>query len=278
MLLYKNSRINQVFFPKSQLFLVVFFAIGLFSCKEVAKANEANSKVQVSTESKKSDLPKQADSETKVVEKIEVEEKADLNFSVKRVNAKEGFIRESNESAETFVLRVQKELKNREEPIQFNHPVIETENWLEKINVIIAFFEKQEEEEPDIIEGHLFISKDQQNYQSVLIEEYGPEGNKAQIVSVFFANADKDYEKELVVLCSWEQSIKGMIEGELYRTYIYDNFDSNSIPEKLVYLEESSNYFSLEFDGIQEGETKKAKYKTAQSIKKKLKKIIESSN
>ena len=150
-----------------------------------------------------------------------------------------------------------------------NHKVIETNKWIGKSAVFV--FENEEiENDLKNVNGYVFLFNDNEEFKKIIIDIYRPEGNNAFIESFFFYNVDADKEKELIVLCSWKQKLREAAEGKLYQVFIYDNYIGG---EKLTFLEEVSNNFGIEFDGVQEGEEIKAKFKDAKSIKGKLKEL-----
>lgn len=175
------------------------------------------------------------------------------------------FERNDNETAINFINRTYGNL------INLNHPIIETDYWIKDANVIFVFINKKLEDDLGTdVKGYIYVSKNKKTYHQLIIDSYGPEGRNAKVETIFFANADDDSNKELIVLCSWKQQLKEIAEGKLYQTYIYDNFDFNNKSKKLIYLEGISNHFGSEFEGINEGVQHKAKYKTAKDIKEEL--------
>ncbi|MCF6350603.1 MAG: hypothetical protein L3J23_06170 [Flavobacteriaceae bacterium] len=118
----------------------------------------------------------------------------------------------------------------------------------------------------------MYTSTNKQTYHKSIIDIYEPAGRNAKIESVFFDNVDKDNTRELIILCSWVQRLQKTAEGKLFETYIYD-LKQNEEDFELVYLNEISNHFGIEFEGVQDGVERKAKYKTAIDIKRELKSI-----
>jgi hypothetical protein len=125
------------------------------------------------------------------------------------------------------------------------------------------------------VEGFVFIPISENLYRKVLIDSYGEEGAVAEIESIFFSNADKDKQKELIVLCSWDQNRHASpISGKLYQVWVYDNIILNKIPDKLKSLNDLQRLFAGEFDGTNDaGESSKAKYTNAAKIKQRLKQL-----
>ncbi len=176
------------------------------------------------------------------------------------------FERKANESAGSFVKRI----TNLDE---LPHPVIETKEWDSVRKSIIYFVPDVKGEEINII-GYLLIPINSMNYSRVLIDTFQQEGANPKIETVFFANADKDKQREMIIQTSWEQNHRGAgVYGMLYGTYIYDNPNLASPPRQLKFFKSLSAKLDGGFEGKQEGKKVKAKYKTVNSIKAGLKKM-----
>jgi hypothetical protein len=150
-----------------------------------------------------------------------------------------------------------------------------------KQDAVFAFYADKEIEnindknvEVEFIEGYIFIKTAENVYNRIYIDRYFPEGADAEIESVFFANADNDKEKELIVLCSWDQNRHAApISGKLYQIYFYDNINSQNLPKTLAVLNLETT-FKFEFDGTNDaGEVSKAKYINVYQIKQELKRL-----
>ncbi|MBX7227022.1 MAG: hypothetical protein K1X55_13395 [Chitinophagales bacterium] len=119
------------------------------------------------------------------------------------------------------------------------------------------------------IVGFIFFKLDKNTYSKITFGTIDTEGSNPSIKTVFFANADNDKAKELIVIASWEQRHYD-VNGMLYGTYIFDNETVEKTLD-LQYLEE----ISKKLDGgcecnWNDGTNKKAKFKTASEIKKEL--------
>ena len=183
--------------------------------------------------------------------------------------------RNIGESAEKFAERI---LTTKNSII--TGKVIETKwNSETAIFAFVAVEEIQKNESEQYVEinveGYVFIPISENLYRKVLIDSYGEEGAVAEIESVFFSNADKDNQKELIILCSWDQNRHAEpISGKLLQVWVYDNVVLNKIPEKLKSLNDLERLFAGEFDGTNDaGETSKAKYTNAAKIKQRLKQL-----
>ena len=180
--------------------------------------------------------------------------------------------RNIGESAEKFVERT---MTNDNSKI--TGKVIETK-WNSE-TVIFAFIAVEEIQknvtEQNVetnVEGNVFIPISENLYRKILIDSYVEEGAVAEIESVFFSNTDKDKQKELIVLCKWNQDKHAYpISGNLYQVYFYDDFKKT--PKVLTKIN-LDNKFPLEFDGTDDaGKISKAKYTNAEKIKQKLKQL-----
>jgi hypothetical protein len=177
-----------------------------------------------------------------------------------------------NESTEQFAKRFQPEHS------EIVHKVIESK-W-NATPVIIAFYNQTyklpkqndpDQQDQNSIIAKLYVQGELNQYRIFLIDTIDTEGGEPQIENVFFANADADKAKELVLLVSWEQRHYD-INGTLCATYVYDDLLTN--PQmKLMYMKKISKKLDGGFDGSNEGKTVKAKFKTSESIKSELKRL-----
>lgn len=180
--------------------------------------------------------------------------------------------RNIGESAEKFVERTMTTDNSK-----ITGKVIETK-WNSE-TVIFAFIAVEEIQknvtEQNVetnVEGNVFIPISENLYRKILIDSYVEEGAVAEIESVFFSNVDKDKQKELIVLCKWNQDRHAYpISGNLYQVYFYDELIKT--PKVLIKIN-LDNKFPLEFDGTDDaGKISKAKYTNAEKIKQKLKQL-----
>jgi len=159
---------------------------------------------------------------------------------------------------------------------ELTHKVIETEVWgMQK--AIMAFYivkiELKESTPVTQVDGYLFMPKSTDTYEKILIKNFEEEGDTPKIEAVFFANADKDKAKELIVICSWPQRHYD-VNGVLYGTFIFDNLRPGANPTTLVFLEGVSERVSGDCDcEWRDGRKKTSKYKTAASVKAGLKRL-----
>lgn len=169
----------------------------------------------------------------------------------------------ANETAEKFAKR------NGRADAELVHPVIETEAWNNKKS-IFAFYSGEADGQVD---GYVFVPKSDGVYQKILIYNFEEEGDTPKIEAVFFANADKDKAKELIVICSWDVKHYD-VSGTLYGTYVFDDITSETNPPKLKFLKNVSEKVSGGCDCTYRDGTKGTKkFKTAAQVKTGLKKL-----
>ncbi|UQB70291.1 hypothetical protein [Epilithonimonas zeae] len=186
------------------------------------------------------------------------------------------FQRNVGESREDFVKRI-KPIQNA----QIQGEVLEVKQWNNLANPIFAFYEYSEEGiekgKPNglnysYVDGYLLIPSENNRYNKIFIDTYAEEGATAYVESVFFANADRDADKELGVLCSWDQSMHSGISGRIYQVYFYDFPKATDKISKLKPIQIKG--FDFEFDGTNDaGERSVAKFNTAAKIKAELKRL-----
>jgi hypothetical protein len=159
---------------------------------------------------------------------------------------------------------------------ELTHNVIETEAW-GKQKTVIAFYIVQiklKDGTPATqVDGYLFIPKSTDTYEKILIKNFEEEGDTPKVEAVFFANADKDKAKELIVICSWLQRHYD-VNGTIYRTFVFDDLRPGANPIRLSSLEDVSQRVSGDCEcEWRDGRKKRSKYKTAGSVKAGLKKL-----
>lgn len=149
---------------------------------------------------------------------------------------------------------------------EFNEHTISISDWGDIVST--GFYKTTESEEAGDVLGYLITP----NNKHILIDTFEVEGGQAHIAAIFLANADKDKERELIILIKW--NIRHyQIDGTLFETRVYDNIYIHNMPQKLTYLKSISKKLSGGFDGWNEGKETVSKYKTASSIKQRLKQL-----
>ena len=157
------------------------------------------------------------------------------------------------------------------------HQIIETDIW-EMKNVILVFYESryldEDQRERQYIEGNLLIPNQKNQYKKVLISKFEDDNVDTEINSIFFANADKDKEKELIILTKNQHRLQYLYDGTEYSTFVFDNFKKVKTPKEMTLLADISNELFGGFDGfLEDNPNSKAKFKTAEQVKKQLKKL-----
>jgi hypothetical protein len=121
--------------------------------------------------------------------------------------------------------------------------------------------------------GYIFLPQDANTYQKILIGTFEPEGGDPNIEAVFFANADQDKAKELIVICSWPQRHYDF-SGTLYGTFIFDDLQTGTSPTELSFLESISRRVSGDCEcEWRNGKKRTSRYKTAASVRAGLRKL-----
>ena len=126
------------------------------------------------------------------------------------------------ETAEQFVKRF------KPEGSTLTHKVLETK-W-NGFSVIISLYDQiyklsiqkdSDQNKYHKIIGAVFIQLDKNSYRKTTFGTIDTEGGDPNIETVFFANADTDKAKELIIIASWEQRHYDF-NGTLYGTYVFD--------------------------------------------------------
>jgi len=175
--------------------------------------------------------------------------------------------RQDNETVETFIKRL------IPDTTELAHQIIETNTWDTTAKTIITFYGYDNKSDINTgfnkIFGHLYLPIGQNTYRDISFGPIEEDGGYPKIISVFFANADKDKSKELIVLCKYDQRHYDY-SGEFYETFIFDNPQQQ---KQLTYFEKLSEKFWGCECGWRNGKTETAKYKTAKDVKTKLKQL-----
>lgn len=176
-------------------------------------------------------------------------------------------IRSDNETVEAFVKRI------IPDTTILVHPVIETNVWDSAAKAIIVFYRDDDKKDintgANAITGYVYLPLEKNAYRTIRIGTIEEDGGDPEVISVFFANADKDKTPELIVLVKHEQRHYDY-GGAFYGAFIYDNPDSN--PYLRYFGDLSAKFMGCECSW-REGREEKAKYKTAKEVKAGLKKM-----
>jgi|GEM_PF-1538691 len=149
---------------------------------------------------------------------------------------------------------------------------IETEVW-GKEKVVVAFYQQryyiEETGKPtqraSRVLGYLFVPREKDTYKRILIDSFCYNDNAPQINAVFFANADSDNVKELVIQTSVLRK-DDQASGKQYITNVYDNILFRALPGRLRRLDDISQQLDGGIEGSENGKPQKAKYKNEKDI------------
>lgn len=175
--------------------------------------------------------------------------------------------RQANENAVSFVKRL------KPDSTELAHTLIETTTWDSTTKAIIAVYGYDDPKDSNIgfnkIFGHLYLPLGQNIYRDISFGPIEEDGGYPEVISVFFANADEDKTKELVVLCKYDQRHYDY-SGEFYETFIFDNPAEQN--ELIFFKKLSEKFFGCEC-GWRDGRMENAEYKTAKAVKAGLTKM-----
>jgi hypothetical protein len=162
-----------------------------------------------------------------------------LFICIINVNAQK-ISRYKGESADSFILRIKPSSS-----ILYDK-VIET-SW-NNTSVIIAFLSEtyllplhddpQQTAYTRVIATLYASDSYKKNYIESIIDTLIEEESPPKIEHIFFANADNDKEKELIILTTWDIN-NSSVHGKLYSTSIYDY--TQKLPKKLLFLNDISS-------------------------------------
>jgi hypothetical protein len=163
-------------------------------------------------------------------------------------------------------------------PQEMTSRIVESKEWTPEAS-IIAFYSQKYYIEEDGAQpkdnfrtlAYMFIPNGKDTYKRVFIDTFINGGIPVNIAATFFANADSDQAKELVIIASSSQHDK-QASGTLYMNRVYDNI-GRLLPTRLKRLDDASAKIEGGFEGTKNGQPSKAKYKSAKDITDALKKL-----
>lgn len=149
--------------------------------------------------------------------------------------------------------------------------IYETTEWSQTPGIIAFYTQKYYSEENAITPNfrtmaYIFMPTANDYYKRILIDTFTNDGKQVRINQVFFANADTDQAKELVIMASFSQP-----DGVNYYNRIYDNI-FRPMPIHLRRLDEDKTKIESGFEGIKNGKACNAKFKTKYDITESLEK------
>lgn len=178
--------------------------------------------------------------------------------------------RKDNETAVQFAER------QKPENSTLKDKVLETK-WNGNSTIISLYdvtYKLPKESDPDQqtyhkIVGFVFSELDKNTYSKVTFGTIDTECGSPSIETIFFANADNDKAKEIIIITSWEQKHYD-VNGTLYGTYVFDN-ETIEKTFDLKFLEEISKKLDGSCESIwSDGTNCKSKFKVASQVKKEL--------
>ena len=123
-----------------------------------------------------------------------------------------------------------------------------------------------------VADGYLLVSRNG-THQKVFIGRFEDGNVDTEILSVFFANADYDEDKELIVMTATTHPLQYLYEGTHYNISFYDTFSEKYIPNELPPVHNKvTESFSNNFEGLLDDKYQTAQFKSAADVKKQLQK------
>jgi len=108
--------------------------------------------------------------------------------------------------------------------------------------------------------------------QSTIVTDVESDALWSAVTAIGFANADKDPDKELVVIVQWGFNQFGSGGGYDYQVRIFKRPDPSK--PNLTPLQAVSDHFGSQFDGYSDGGGRvRAKFKTIRSVQRELRRI-----
>lgn len=156
--------------------------------------------------------------------------------------------------------------------------IVETKEWTPEPSIIAFYSQKYYQAQDgsqtkDLFRtlAYIFIPNGKDTYKRVFIDTFCNDGLPLKINATFFANADSDQVKELIITASSAQKDK-QASGTLYVNKVYDNV-GRLLPGKLKKLDDINVKIEGGFDGEKEGKASKAKLRNEKDIAEALKKL-----
>ena len=164
-------------------------------------------------------------------------------------------------------------------PQEMTSKIIETKEWTPGEASIVAFYTQKYYVEEDgglpkynfRTLAYMFIPNGKDTYKRVFIDTFSVDGKQVNIAGAFFANADSDQVKELVIMATCTQK-DAQSTGMLYINRVYDNV-TRLLPVRLKRLDDMTAKIEGGLDGVRDGKPSKAKYKTEKEVTEALRKM-----
>ena len=164
-------------------------------------------------------------------------------------------------------------------PQEMTAKIVETREWTPGEPSVIAFYTQRYYLEEDAGSpkynfrtlAYMLIPIGKDVYKRVFIDTFSIDGKQVKIGNAFFANADSDNVKELVITATCQQNDAAQ-KGTLYINRVYDN--PTVVPLlRLKKLIDVSEKIDGGLEGVSGGKPSKAKYKNEKEITEALKKM-----
>lgn len=118
----------------------------------------------------------------------------------------------------------------------------------------------------------IYVQKSPNYYNSYFIDTISCEGDSPMLKDAFFANADGDLDKELVLIIAWNQKHYDF-SGVLYGSFVYDYYQENG-NYRFSDLKDIADKISGGCECVwKDGSENKSLFKTANEIKEQLNKL-----
>ena len=163
-------------------------------------------------------------------------------------------------------------------PQEMTSKIIETREWTPEPSIVAFYTQKYYVEEDGGLPkynfrtlAYMFIPNGKDTYKRVFIDTFSVDGKQVNITGAFFANADSDQVKELVIMATCPQK-DAQATGMLYINRVYDNV-TRLLPVRLKRLDDMTAKIEGGLDGVRDGKPSKAKYKTEKELTEAFKKM-----
>lgn len=176
------------------------------------------------------------------------------------------YVRVPGESAESYVERV------KPDGFELAYGIFETDVWDKKAKSIVAFFAKPATEDAaGEVQGYVYMKQyDVDYYRDISIGPFDSERDPVEILDVFFADVDKDPEKEMAII-QRQFVMHYDFTGYICDVRFFDNPDIYY--DSLAEIDKFGQSF-VSFEGSsQEGMSYEPEYTTKASVLAKLKKL-----
>ena len=163
-------------------------------------------------------------------------------------------------------------------PEEVTSKIVETTEWTPEPSVVAFYTQKYYVEEDGGLPkynfrtlAYMFVPNGKDTYKRIFIDTFSVDGKQVNITSTFFANADSDQVKELVITATCPQRDAGS-SGTLYINRVYYNV-GRPLPVRLKKLDAISAKIAGGLEGMSGGKPSHAAYKNEKEITEALKKM-----